>query len=48
MLINIVSFVSNFKFKLLDLEVNKHQNYYLRIISNQRKLIINQLKASKH
>ena len=43
-----MNLVPNFlKFKPPDLEVYKHQDYYLRIVSDQRKLIINQLKASK-
>ena len=43
-----MNIVPNFlKFKPPDLEVYKHQNYYFRIVSDQRKPIINQLKASK-
>ena len=43
-----MQFIPDFlKFKPLDLEVYKHQDYYTKIVSDQRKLIINELKANK-
>jgi len=35
------------KFKPPDLDVYKNQDYYAKIVSDQRKLIINELKSSK-
>ena len=35
------------KFKPPDLEVYKYQDYYSKIVSDQRKLIINEMKEQK-